>query len=163
MVDAARRGGARVRTDEPVESIAVDGAAVEVRTAASRYRAEAVVVTAGAWVGELLPSLAAGRRPEGQGEGGVGRRPSPGVVAPAPSRGVRRLTLSGVRHPVRRRRLLRSARDRTAGMEDRPPRPPAPAGGSRRRRSRGARRRRSGAATCDRALLPRRRRRRGVA
>jgi sarcosine oxidase len=49
--------GAEIRCGERVESIVPTGDGVEVRTSAGRYLAGKVIVSAGAWVGELLPEL----------------------------------------------------------------------------------------------------------
>jgi sarcosine oxidase len=54
----AKRHGAEIRAGEPVESWRVEGAGVEVRTARDRYRADRLVLVAGAWIGGLLPDLA---------------------------------------------------------------------------------------------------------
>jgi sarcosine oxidase len=55
-LDAARRHGAELRTDEPVLALESDGAGAAVRTARGRFAAAHVVVTAGAW----LPGLVGG-------------------------------------------------------------------------------------------------------
>jgi sarcosine oxidase len=56
LAGAAARG-AEIRCPEKVESIVPSGDGVEVRTSAGRYLAGKVIVSAGAWVGELLPEL----------------------------------------------------------------------------------------------------------
>lgn len=54
-LDVARRLGAQVHHHEPVTSWTVTPAgAVEVTTAAGRYGADRLVITAGAWTGELV-------------------------------------------------------------------------------------------------------------
>lgn len=53
----AEARGAEIRCGESVESILASGDGVEVRTSAGRYLAGKVIVSAGAWVGELLPEL----------------------------------------------------------------------------------------------------------
>lgn len=54
----AERHGATLRFDEPAQSWERDGAGVLVRTARGVYRAERLVLTAGAWMSDLLPALA---------------------------------------------------------------------------------------------------------
>lgn len=54
----ALRGGAELRYGERVTSYADDDAGVTVTTDRGSYSAATLVVTAGAWVGELLPDLA---------------------------------------------------------------------------------------------------------
>jgi sarcosine oxidase len=54
----AERHGATLRFDEPVLSWERDGAGVLVKTTRGAYRAERLVLTAGAWMPELLPALA---------------------------------------------------------------------------------------------------------
>lgn len=54
----AERHGATLRFDEPVRSWARDGDGVRVTSADGTYRAERLVLTAGAWMPELLPDLA---------------------------------------------------------------------------------------------------------
>ncbi len=56
LAGAAARG-AEIRCEEKVESIAASGDGVEVRTSKGRYLAGKVVVSAGAWMGVLLPEL----------------------------------------------------------------------------------------------------------
>jgi sarcosine oxidase len=56
LAGAAARG-AEIRTEETVESVMPSGEGVEVRTSKGRYLAGKVIVSAGAWVGELLPEL----------------------------------------------------------------------------------------------------------
>ncbi len=53
----ARRHGAELRTNEPALSWRQDGEGFEVRTARGRYRAEKLVLAAGAWMRPLLPDL----------------------------------------------------------------------------------------------------------
>lgn len=55
---AARAGGAVLREDEPVRSWAIRGAQAVVRTDLGEYVADRLVITAGAWAGELLRDLA---------------------------------------------------------------------------------------------------------
>jgi sarcosine oxidase len=54
----AERHGATLRFDEPVQSWEKDGDGVRVRTGRHVYRGPHLVLTAGAWMSELLPSLA---------------------------------------------------------------------------------------------------------
>jgi sarcosine oxidase len=49
--------GAEIRCEETVERIVPSGGGVEVCTSKGRYLAGKVIVSAGAWVGELLPAL----------------------------------------------------------------------------------------------------------
>jgi sarcosine oxidase len=56
LAGAAARG-AEIRCEETVESIMPSGDGVEVKTSKGRYLAGKVIVSAGAWVGELLPEL----------------------------------------------------------------------------------------------------------
>jgi sarcosine oxidase len=56
LAGAAARG-AEIRCEEKVESITPSGDGVEVRTSKGRYTTGRVIVSAGAWVGELLPEL----------------------------------------------------------------------------------------------------------
>jgi sarcosine oxidase len=56
LAGAAARG-AEIRCEETVVSIAPSGIGVEVRTSKGRYLAGKVIVSAGAWVGDLLPEL----------------------------------------------------------------------------------------------------------
>jgi sarcosine oxidase len=56
LAGAAARG-AEIRCEETVESITPSGDGVEVKTSKGRYLAGKVIVSAGAWVGELLPAL----------------------------------------------------------------------------------------------------------
>ncbi len=58
--------GVTLREREPVESLRVADGAVELRTSAGRYSAGRVVLTAGPWLGELLPALAGRLRVERQ-------------------------------------------------------------------------------------------------
>jgi len=53
----ARRHGAQLRFEEPVRHWEADGDHVLVHTAHAQYRARQLIVTAGAWVGSLLPGL----------------------------------------------------------------------------------------------------------
>jgi sarcosine oxidase len=56
QVDLARKHGAAVQTDEIVVSVERDGnSAVTVKTNHGSYRAEKVIVTAGAWIARFLP------------------------------------------------------------------------------------------------------------
>jgi len=65
-VERALRHGATVRARETVESWADDESGVTVRTDRDTYHAETLVVTAGAWTGQLLPSLSHLLEPERQ-------------------------------------------------------------------------------------------------
>jgi sarcosine oxidase len=56
LAGAAVRG-AVIRCEETVMSIAPSGDGVEVRTSKGRYLAGKVIVSAGAWLGDLLPEL----------------------------------------------------------------------------------------------------------
>ena len=53
----ARQRGATVRFDEPVLNWIADGDDIRVSTPRGDYRARHLIVTAGAWVGSLLPTL----------------------------------------------------------------------------------------------------------
>lgn len=57
LAEQARRLGAEVREHEPALAIAAAGAGVEVRTGQAAYRADRLVVTAGAWARPLLGQL----------------------------------------------------------------------------------------------------------
>lgn len=56
LAGAAARG-AEIRCEETVEKITPLSNGVEVRTSKARYLAEKVIVSAGAWLGDLLPEL----------------------------------------------------------------------------------------------------------
>ncbi len=56
-LEAARRAGAELRTDEPVERWSEDGAGVQVETARGRVSAGSLVLAAGAWLPALLDGL----------------------------------------------------------------------------------------------------------
>jgi sarcosine oxidase len=56
LTGAAVRG-AEIRFEEVVETIVPSGGGIEVKTSKGRYLAGKVIVSAGAWVGELLPEL----------------------------------------------------------------------------------------------------------
>jgi sarcosine oxidase len=56
-LEGAAVRGAEIRCGEVVETIVPSGDGVEVRTSKGRYLAGKVIVSAGAWVGELLPEL----------------------------------------------------------------------------------------------------------
>jgi sarcosine oxidase len=58
MLDTARRHGAVVREDEPVQSWSADGEGVGLETGRGRYRAGRLVLAAGPWMSELLGGLA---------------------------------------------------------------------------------------------------------
>ena len=62
----ARRGGAEIFEETPVLRIDPLRAPIEVETARGLFRAERLVVAAGAWAGELLPFLKARLRPARQ-------------------------------------------------------------------------------------------------
>src|SRR5206468_7078539 len=68
-LDSARRHGAAVHAHEPARAWSADGAGVAVSTARGRYRAERLVLSAGAWMPGLL-------RPAGHDR-------NPGAMAPA--------------------------------------------------------------------------------
>ena len=57
QLDEARRGGATLRFDEPIERWQADDAGVIVFTAHGSHRARQLVISAGAWVASLLPGL----------------------------------------------------------------------------------------------------------
>ena len=63
---AARALGAEIVTGAPVRGWESGPAGLRVRTAAERYEARKLVITAGPWVGALLPDLQAICRPERQ-------------------------------------------------------------------------------------------------
>lgn len=56
-LELARRHGARLRFDAPVQSWSAGAGGVEVRTADGVHRAGRLLVTAGSWVRQLLPGL----------------------------------------------------------------------------------------------------------
>jgi sarcosine oxidase len=56
LAGAAARG-AEIRVDETVQGITPDGTGVEVKTSKGRYLAGKVIVSAGAWLNDLLPEL----------------------------------------------------------------------------------------------------------
>jgi len=58
LLTAARRSGGVIHEGEPALSWKPDGEGVTVATSRDRYRAERLVLSAGAWVGRLLPELA---------------------------------------------------------------------------------------------------------
>ena len=53
----AQESGAALRFDEPVQDWTIDADSVRVSTARGEYRARQLIVTAGAWVASLLPTL----------------------------------------------------------------------------------------------------------
>ena len=53
----AREGGADLRFDEPVINWRAEGDGVEVNTANARYRADRLIISAGAWLTSLTPDL----------------------------------------------------------------------------------------------------------
>ena len=57
-LERARAHGAELHTDEPVLDWRADGAGVVVRTARGEYRAERLLLAAGAWLARLMPDLA---------------------------------------------------------------------------------------------------------
>ncbi|MCY3887885.1 MAG: N-methyl-L-tryptophan oxidase [Chloroflexi bacterium] len=65
-VAAARSLGAAVRTGEALAGWEVDGSGVRVVTEIGEYRAERLVITAGAWAGKIVEPLAGSLRPERQ-------------------------------------------------------------------------------------------------
>ena len=54
QIELARRAGAQVVTGEPVTALAAEGAAVTVQAGTQKHRAARAVVTAGAWIPELV-------------------------------------------------------------------------------------------------------------
>lgn len=56
-LDLAARHGAELRFSEPVRRWSADGAGVRVETDRAAYRADALVITAGPWAGEILADL----------------------------------------------------------------------------------------------------------
>jgi sarcosine oxidase len=56
-LDLARRHGAELRLDEPVERWRAEGDGVVVTTARGTYQADRLVLAAGPWMPELLPDL----------------------------------------------------------------------------------------------------------
>lgn len=62
----ARKAGAVVHEDEPVLEWETSGGRVRVRTSKGSYEAGQLVLSAGAWMGGLLPPLAGLMRPERQ-------------------------------------------------------------------------------------------------
>ena len=64
--DAARKLGAEIVTDARVRDWERGPAGLRVNTADGQYEARKLVITAGAWVGQLLPSLRPVCRPERQ-------------------------------------------------------------------------------------------------
>jgi sarcosine oxidase len=57
MLESARRGGAEVHGNDPVLRWKPDGAGIMVETASDRYRADRLILTAGAWIARLVPEL----------------------------------------------------------------------------------------------------------
>jgi sarcosine oxidase len=57
-LERARALGAELHSDEPVLDWRADGGGVVVRTARGEYRAERLLLTAGAWLARLVPELA---------------------------------------------------------------------------------------------------------
>ena len=57
MGDQARVLGVKIREEEPVQSWAVDGEGVRVKTGEGEYTADRLIVTAGAWAGRMLADL----------------------------------------------------------------------------------------------------------
>jgi sarcosine oxidase/N-methyl-L-tryptophan oxidase len=55
--DAARALGVKIREEEPVRAWSGDGGGVRVETDRATYRADRLIVTAGAWAGRLLADL----------------------------------------------------------------------------------------------------------
>lgn len=64
LATAARARGAEIEEQVEVEDVRQAGSQVDVTTAGGRIRARRVVVAAGAWVAEILPSEIASRFPE---------------------------------------------------------------------------------------------------
>jgi len=65
-VTAALGCGAEVRACEPVTGWSAEGRGVEVRTARGTYRANKLVIAAGAWIAQTVPELARLAVPERQ-------------------------------------------------------------------------------------------------
>jgi sarcosine oxidase len=80
-VEAAHEHGATVRARETVEGWDADGAGVAVHTDRGTYVADRMVVTAGAWTGQLLPSLSGLLQPQRQVLGWF-QPTAPGQFAP---------------------------------------------------------------------------------
>jgi sarcosine oxidase len=57
QLEQARRGGATLRFDEPAKHWQAEGDHVAVFTALGHYRAKQLIISAGAWVNELLPGM----------------------------------------------------------------------------------------------------------
>ena len=57
QLEQARRCGATLRFDEPVQQWRADSDHVNVTTALGRYRARQLIISAGAWVHALLPGM----------------------------------------------------------------------------------------------------------
>lgn len=66
FVEAAHALGAEIRAREPVLAWRADGEKVTVTTTRGAYEAAALVITAGAWAGKVVPALAPHARPERQ-------------------------------------------------------------------------------------------------
>ncbi len=62
QLQAARRSGAEIRTGERVLSWCSEGSGVAVETGNCRYRAARLIITAGAWLPQFFPSMAAEAR-----------------------------------------------------------------------------------------------------
>lgn len=58
MRNGATADGARFIDHDPAESFAVEGDSVRIRTARHEYSADRLVIAAGAWIRELVPSIA---------------------------------------------------------------------------------------------------------
>lgn len=65
-VEAAQSLGAEVRTGEALMEWEADGGGVRVATEQGEYRADRLVITAGAWAGKLVEGLAGSLTPERQ-------------------------------------------------------------------------------------------------
>jgi sarcosine oxidase len=57
-LELARQNGARFKFDEPITSWQADETGVRVTTTLHQYRARRMILTAGAWLGDLVPELA---------------------------------------------------------------------------------------------------------
>ena len=65
-LELAVRAGATLRFDEPILNWEPDGRGVRVSTASNQYRARRLLLSAGAWIGSLLPDLPLALRVERQ-------------------------------------------------------------------------------------------------
>ena len=58
LVETARHHGAQIKTNTKVQDWSIEGDLITVETESDSYKADKLVVTAGAWVSSLLPQLA---------------------------------------------------------------------------------------------------------